>query len=98
MVRHCHCFFFKQKTAYEIKECDWSSDVCSSDLVEISTNGLARASTSNGSIDVTFKGTSWADTLVFETSNGNITLGLPADLNAKVEAQTQTGNIKSAFS
>ena len=27
-------FFFKQKTAYEIKECDWSSDVCSSDLRE----------------------------------------------------------------
>src|ERR1051326_1738150 len=26
-------FFFKQKTAYEIKECDWSSDVYSSDLV-----------------------------------------------------------------
>ena len=25
-------FFVKQKTAYEIKECDWSSDVCSSDL------------------------------------------------------------------
>ena len=25
-------FCFKQKTAYEIKECDWSSDVCSSDL------------------------------------------------------------------
>src|ERR1051326_4422226 len=28
-------FFFKQKTAYEIKECDWSSDVCSSDLETI---------------------------------------------------------------
>ena len=27
-----YIFFFKQKTAYEIKECDWSSDVCSSDL------------------------------------------------------------------
>ena len=26
-------FFFKQKTAYEILTCDWSSDVCSSDLV-----------------------------------------------------------------
>ena len=25
-------FFFKQQTAYDIKECDWSSDVCSSDL------------------------------------------------------------------
>ena len=23
-------FFFKQKTAYEIRNCDWSSDVCSS--------------------------------------------------------------------
>ena len=28
-------FFFKQKTAYEIKECDWSSDVCSSDLARL---------------------------------------------------------------
>ena len=28
-------FFFKQKTAYEIKECDWSSDVCSSDLAAV---------------------------------------------------------------
>ena len=27
-------FFFKQKTAYEIYQCDWSSDVCSSDLPE----------------------------------------------------------------
>src|SRR3546814_457939 len=25
-------FFFKQKTAYEMRICDWSSDVCSSDL------------------------------------------------------------------
>ena len=29
-------FFFKQKTAYEIYQCDWSSDVCSSDLGYIS--------------------------------------------------------------
>ena len=25
-------FFFKQKTSYDILTCDWSSDVCSSDL------------------------------------------------------------------
>ena len=30
-------FFFKQKTAYEIYQCDWSSDVCSSDLVVAGT-------------------------------------------------------------
>src|SRR3546814_1461345 len=28
-------FFFKQKTAYELRISDWSSDVCSSDLPEI---------------------------------------------------------------
>src|SRR3546814_8899944 len=28
-------FFFKQKTAYEMRISDWSSDVCSSDLNEI---------------------------------------------------------------
>src|SRR3546814_10065771 len=28
----CCCFFFKQKTAYEMRISDWSSDVCSSDL------------------------------------------------------------------
>src|SRR3546814_10069607 len=27
-------FFFKQKTAYELRISDWSSDVCSSDLFE----------------------------------------------------------------
>src|SRR5213080_5424894 len=38
-------FFFKQKTAYEIPLCDWSSDVCSSDLdhvVQVSQNRLER--------------------------------------------------------
>src|SRR3546814_8875974 len=35
-------FFFKQKTAYEMRISDWSSDVCSSDLdqaIEIYTSG-----------------------------------------------------------
>src|SRR3546814_5077280 len=29
----CAVFFFKQKTAYEMRISDWSSDVCSSDLL-----------------------------------------------------------------
>src|SRR3546814_5408582 len=35
VVLCCFCsgfFFFKQKTAYEMRISDWSSDVCSSDL------------------------------------------------------------------
>src|SRR3546814_8433850 len=27
-------YFFKQKTAYEMRSSDWRSDVCSSDLIE----------------------------------------------------------------
>src|SRR3546814_18511631 len=33
-------FFFKQKTAYEMRISDWSSDVCSSDLVHL--DGIVR--------------------------------------------------------
>src|ERR1044071_6806604 len=44
--RHTSVFFFKQKTACEISTRDWSSDVCSSDLVRAYTGemtGLNRA-------------------------------------------------------
>src|SRR3546814_2678173 len=43
-------FFFKQKTAYEMRISDWSSDVCSSDLIadalgypQSSTSALLRS-------------------------------------------------------
>src|SRR3546814_15726005 len=36
-------FFFKQKTAYEMRISDWSSDVCSSDLFDIGFEGRARS-------------------------------------------------------
>src|SRR3546814_5010196 len=51
------CFFFKQKTAYEMRISDWSSDVCSSDLInwvltgscvsEFLKTGYIRCATSN---------------------------------------------------
>src|SRR3546814_3273727 len=34
--------FFKQKTAYEMRISDWSSDVCSSDLDAIASRRFAR--------------------------------------------------------
>src|SRR3546814_2366188 len=38
------CLFFKQKTAYDMRIIDWSSDVCSSDLTLKTTRqvGIAR--------------------------------------------------------
>src|SRR3546814_8720792 len=35
-------FFFKQKTAYEMRISDWSSDVCSSDLLRRSQDRIDR--------------------------------------------------------
>src|SRR3546814_5803324 len=46
MVGQC-VFFFKQKTAYEMRISDWSSDVCSSDLP---VNGVPLKSSASGSI------------------------------------------------
>src|SRR3546814_1688162 len=49
MVVICFVFFVKQKTAYEMRISDWSSDVCSSDLNSASHT----ASLSGGSTPVT---------------------------------------------
>src|SRR3546814_6563032 len=42
-------FFFKQKTAYEMRISDWSSDVCSSDLFVITGT---KAGSGNGFIQI----------------------------------------------
>src|SRR3546814_5435645 len=41
-------FFFKQKTAYEMRISDWSSDGCSSDLIPVKT--IARPASSAAAI------------------------------------------------
>src|SRR3546814_7227524 len=38
LLLFCVVFFFKQKTAYELRISDWSSDVCSSDLPSLSSS------------------------------------------------------------
>src|SRR3546814_6520979 len=37
------CLFFKQKTAYDVRISDWSSDVCSSDLDPVEDGNRPRA-------------------------------------------------------
>src|SRR3546814_1946783 len=44
-------FFFKQKTAYEMRISDWSSDVCSSDLIR----GELERSVDRGEIAVVYQ-------------------------------------------
>src|SRR3546814_10145999 len=45
-------FFFKQKTAYEMRISDWSSDVCSSDLSTAEADLLALVETLNADAGV----------------------------------------------
>src|SRR3546814_8557798 len=46
----CYCFFFKQKTAYELRISDWSSDVCSSDLYNAGPGRYAAYAAGHGSL------------------------------------------------
>src|SRR3546814_13766011 len=49
MISMCMFFFFKQKTAYEMRISDWSSDVCSSDL-DRGNNGLQALEAATGDL------------------------------------------------
>src|SRR5216117_4330757 len=41
----CFFLFVKQKTAYEVRKGDWSSDVCSSDLIPLRLSTLTTLAT-----------------------------------------------------
>src|SRR3546814_5568911 len=45
-------FFFKQKTAYEMRISDWSSDVCSSDLVDVDAIGAAQLVSADLAVEI----------------------------------------------
>src|SRR3546814_6464939 len=45
-----YLFFFKQKTAYEMRISDWSSDVCSSDLGKYQTAHAGQVETVSGKV------------------------------------------------
>lgn len=64
--------------------------------VGISTRGIARAATVNGSIDAEME-TGFQEPLEFETVNGGITLVVPADSGAELRATTVNGDIETDF-
>jgi hypothetical protein len=65
--------------------------------INVSTTGLARAGTVNGSIRVVMGRADWAEELEFKTVNGGIDLSVPASLSAQVEAKTLNGDISTDF-
>jgi len=65
--------------------------------INVSTTGLARAATVNGSITAVMGRADWPAGLEFKTVNGGIDLTLPASLSAQVEAKTLNGEITTDF-
>src|SRR3546814_2957629 len=52
-MRVIHVFFCEQKTAYEMRISDWSSDVCSSDLPPMKTQLFAAAAAAALTVSMT---------------------------------------------
>ena len=65
--------------------------------VNVSTTGLARAHTVNGSITASMGRADWEGEMEFKTVNGGIDVTFPAGLSAEVEAKTLNGEITSDF-
>jgi hypothetical protein len=65
--------------------------------VKITTTGMARASTVNGSVTAEMGNAGWSDELSFSTVNGKLDLTFPASLSAEVNAETVNGDIMSDF-
>jgi DUF4097 and DUF4098 domain-containing protein YvlB len=65
--------------------------------VDISTTGLAEATSVNGSITVSMDRADWDGTLDFTTVNGSVTLEMPVDLHCDVSISTVNGTISSDY-
>lgn len=66
--------------------------------VSVSTAvGPVEASTGNGAIDVSMASLRGSDDLEFSSGNGSITLTLPRDFSAELDASTGNGGVDSEF-
>src|SRR3546814_3165378 len=74
-------FFFKQKTAYEMRISDWSSDVCSSDLKD--------------AMEVPFAVKAYSETLILNQQP--LTLGAVLENDPSVRTSLGFGNASEQF-
>jgi len=65
--------------------------------VDVSTSEWASGHSTNGHVDVTMGKANWTGELDLATTNGGITVSLPASAEFKVRAATTNGNIRTDF-
>src|SRR3546814_1601807 len=88
-------FFFKQKTAYEMRISDWSSDVCSSDLKADNTLAAGNA----GLITGGFSATGFGGTVSLDNSgtiHNGLTLAGKGDTELKSTGGVRSGDVVAA--
>src|SRR3546814_10120595 len=101
-IRYLVVFFFKQKTAYELRISDWSSDVCSSDRLNFKRGetfskifkGIHDLELKYGDTGVFVRGKYWYD---FELKDEHRLYKDISDSNRKEGAQSSGGKILEAF-
>src|SRR3546814_20543110 len=74
-------FCFKQKTAYEMRISDWSSDVCSSDLGTLNTGDLSATAAGIGGNGGTYSNSSGAATGISVGGEGGVGTGGTATID-----------------
>jgi len=65
--------------------------------IRATANGLVRAHTVNGGIDVTMGRADWTGSLDFATVNGGVHVTLPGNASADIDAQTVNGGLSTDF-
>jgi DUF4097 and DUF4098 domain-containing protein YvlB len=65
--------------------------------VDVTTSGLAQATTVNGSITVSMGRADWEGSMDFTTVNGSVTLEFPGELDCEVSVSTVNGHIASDY-
>src|SRR3546814_16199350 len=88
-------FCFKQKTAYEMRISDWSSDVCSSDLGTLNTGDLSATAAGIGGNGGTYSNSSGAATGIRVGGEGGVGTGGTATI-AFAPGITSTGTISTS--
>ncbi len=65
--------------------------------VDVTAAGLVEAETVNGSVHAAMGRADWTGAMAFKTVNGSITVQVPANLSAVLDASTVNGDIESDF-
>lgn len=90
--------FFGGTVNGDVEVRDLASDVVATSVngdIEISTTGFAEANTVNGSIEAAMERYDLEEGLSFRTVNGSISLDLPDDVDADVDASWVNGSLEA---